>query len=355
MRIIVGQDLLADLGRVADELGKTPTAREYDRLGQYSCQTVMSVHGSWNGAVRKLGMEPNIEHPGKAITDEEILESLRDMGDAGAGPTKREYDDGGPCSADTVVHRFGSWQQALAEIGLEPARPYEVDPDELLEDLRMVADKLGRSPSEREYEDCGGRYSAYTFGKAFGSWNGAKRTIGLDVEIPHWRHSDPRLRDAEWLKQKYEEQGLTIPEISGITGASTSAVYHALIRNGVETRERGRFAVYCDVMGRDVASPSERAFATGLDGAGLLDEAVYQPGRVKTDAGEWWPDWRIGEWLVECKRGCWGDLYGQAPKMELVDEPVLLFGIERDRRKLPHDLFVEYVPGSIPDLRFLAE
>jgi hypothetical protein len=55
--------LLAELDAVCEEAGKTVTAKEFDELSMLTAQTYSYVFGSWNNAVREIGREPNREQP----------------------------------------------------------------------------------------------------------------------------------------------------------------------------------------------------------------------------------------------------------------------------------------------------
>jgi len=47
------EELLKDLERVADELGKSPTGNEYNEKGKFCCKTIRNKIG-WNEAKEKL-------------------------------------------------------------------------------------------------------------------------------------------------------------------------------------------------------------------------------------------------------------------------------------------------------------
>ena len=57
---------------------------------------------------------------------------------------------------------------------------YNTSEQELLDDLKRIADKLGRNKfSSREYDQIG-KYTSGTMGVRFGSWNKALQKAGLD-------------------------------------------------------------------------------------------------------------------------------------------------------------------------------
>lgn len=51
-------DLLGDLRGVADRLGRTPSAAEYQEHGRFSRGTIRNRFGSWNNGLREAGLEP---------------------------------------------------------------------------------------------------------------------------------------------------------------------------------------------------------------------------------------------------------------------------------------------------------
>jgi hypothetical protein len=55
---IADDDLLADLRRVADDLGRAPKTAEYDERGAYAYRTVRDRFGTWADALREAGLDP---------------------------------------------------------------------------------------------------------------------------------------------------------------------------------------------------------------------------------------------------------------------------------------------------------
>lgn len=70
--------------------------------------------------------------------------------------------------------------------------------DELLDDLQRVARELGHSPSFREYDNKG-EYNARTIQARFGRFNEAKAESGLEVTPPPREHGivDPEIVNSE--------------------------------------------------------------------------------------------------------------------------------------------------------------
>jgi len=113
---------------------------------------------------------------------EELLEQLRACAERlGASPTMREFaeDTQATIHPQTVVDHFGSWNAAKREAGLMPRR--RATREELLEALRALGEELGRRPSTKDIEQARGRVpSRGVYAKAFGSMREALRLAGFD-------------------------------------------------------------------------------------------------------------------------------------------------------------------------------
>ena len=76
--------------------------------------TVIRRFGSWNKALKKIGLTPKEKY-----TKEEIVEQLIDCYRRNGKVTVHIFDaDKTLCSSSVVLDRFGSWTKALEEVGL---------------------------------------------------------------------------------------------------------------------------------------------------------------------------------------------------------------------------------------------
>lgn len=119
----------------------------------------------------------------RRYTDEEILEELRTAADRlGLSPTMREFaqDAEARVHPQTVIEHFGTWNAAKRAAGLFPRR--FLTRDELLEQLRGLGEELGRTPSA---SDLTARRrslpSASLYAHTFGSLANALREAGFEV------------------------------------------------------------------------------------------------------------------------------------------------------------------------------
>ena len=89
----------------------------------------------------------------KRYSDEQILDELRASAERlGRSPTMREFaaDPKTTVHPQTVIEHFGSWNAAKREAGLVPRR--FATREELLQLLRGLGDELGRTPTARDID-----------------------------------------------------------------------------------------------------------------------------------------------------------------------------------------------------------
>jgi len=121
----------------------------------------------------------------KRYTHEQILEELRQSAERlGRSPTMKEFaaDAGSKVHPQTVIEHFGTWNAAKRAAGLVPRR--FVTREELLAVLRRLGDELGRTPTARDLDERRGRVpSKSLYWHTFGSLTNALREAGFDVAV----------------------------------------------------------------------------------------------------------------------------------------------------------------------------
>ncbi|MGH3132608.1 MAG: homing endonuclease associated repeat-containing protein [Gaiellaceae bacterium] len=119
----------------------------------------------------------------RRYTDEEILEELRAAAARlGRSPTMREFaqDEEARVHPQTVIEHFGTWNAAKRAAGLYPRR--FLTRDELLEQLRGLGEELGRTPTARDLAARGRSLpSTSLYAHTFGSLANALREAGFEV------------------------------------------------------------------------------------------------------------------------------------------------------------------------------
>jgi hypothetical protein len=121
----------------------------------------------------------------KRYSDEQILAELRSCAERlGRSPTMREFagDPGTAVHPQTVIEHFGSWNRAKRAAGLVPRR--FATPEELLDLLRRLGEELGRVPTAKDLDARRGSMpSKSLYWHTFGSLTAALREAGFDVPV----------------------------------------------------------------------------------------------------------------------------------------------------------------------------
>ena len=121
----------------------------------------------------------------KRYSNEEILEQLRASAQRlGRSPTMREFEQDAQTTVhpQTVIQHFGSWNDAKRQAGLVPRRFAE--PADLIRLLRELGDELGRPPTAKDLDEHRASMpSKSLYWHMFGSLKNALREAGFDVPV----------------------------------------------------------------------------------------------------------------------------------------------------------------------------
>lgn len=120
-------------------------------------------------------MKFQLEPHHRDIPDEELLEDLvRVANELGKDKvTIDEYNERGRFHNTTLTRRFGSWFTALEKAGLKRTRNLNISDEELFNNLVDVWTSLGRQPKYNDLTNDVSRYSSGTYEKRFGGWRKA--------------------------------------------------------------------------------------------------------------------------------------------------------------------------------------
>ena len=121
----------------------------------------------------------------KRYSDDQILAELKACAERlGRSPTMREFADDPETSVhpQTVIEHFGSWNAAKRKAGLVPRR--FATRGELLALLRELGERLGRVPTARDIDANRSLLpSKSLYWHTFGSLTNALREAGFDVPV----------------------------------------------------------------------------------------------------------------------------------------------------------------------------
>lgn len=152
-------ELRSALQALADDLGHPPVTATMDEDGAYSYQTYLTRFGSWQAALRDAGLDP------EAIPSES----------PGSGITCE-------CPVDFCDSTFNSRTARRSHL---QSHPPDAVRKALVGHLRELADYLGVPPKIEDLSNCErAEFSHETYDEWFESWGAALRLAGLPV----WRH-----------------------------------------------------------------------------------------------------------------------------------------------------------------------
>src|SRR6266550_3303429 len=121
----------------------------------------------------------------RRYSDDEILSELKECAERlGRSPTMREFegDRSVHVHPQTVIERFGSWNTAKRQAGLRTRR--FATREELLDELRDLGEELGRTPTGGDLQrHRASMHSKSLYWHTFGSLRNALREAGFDVPI----------------------------------------------------------------------------------------------------------------------------------------------------------------------------
>lgn len=109
------------------------------------------------------------------VTDEEFVADLRRVAsELGATTvTIDQYNERGQYHASTLSRRFGSSFKAIERAGLEKSRKLNISNKELFQNLIEVWGRLGQQPKYDDLTSKISRFSSGTYEKRFGGWRKA--------------------------------------------------------------------------------------------------------------------------------------------------------------------------------------
>jgi len=220
-------ELKEDLQRIADELGRAPTAKEMEYRDDCAATSTYELRfGSWNKALESVGVEPNQIQLRKSRA--ELKEDLQRVAEElGRSPTANEINSSDDCaSTEAYRNEFGCWNNALKSVGLEiNRRPGKTSRTELKEDLHRIADELSRTPKQKDVNSRNDCVSSDSYRNKFGSWNKALKSAGLEINQIQLKKSRAELK--EDLQRIADELGRspTAREIRSRNDCASSATY----------------------------------------------------------------------------------------------------------------------------------
>ncbi len=109
---------------------------------------------------------------GAPVTDEELLGDLRNVAQVLGQQTvpQKKYGEMGIYDYSTLIRRFGSWNEALQRAGLKLSNEVQISDERLFENILNLWQHLGRQPRRSDLENEVSEFSQSPYKRRFGSW-----------------------------------------------------------------------------------------------------------------------------------------------------------------------------------------
>lgn len=179
-------ELLDEIQRLHGELGHPPSTGDMIEHGEYTASRYFYNFDSWNAAIEEAGYTPNdrvLDPVEQRIPVSELLDELQRVASEVDGrPTAADMNDRGKYTTKPYYTRFGSWNRAVEIAGYTPFTGTSEDlysTEELLTEVRRVADVVGRTPTSVEMDEYGA-ISSSVYQNRFESWIASLREAGLE-------------------------------------------------------------------------------------------------------------------------------------------------------------------------------
>lgn len=186
-RDVSDEELLQDILRVKAIYGKeTLTREEYKKYGKFGYNTFLRHFGGWNQTLELCGLQINDlqraaakgAHNYACVTDEQLRDDLIRVANLLFKTTfsSGEYRIHGEWSTSTYFKRFGTWNKALENAGLQPYKQVsgkKIVTEALYNEIERIWVKLGRQPTSTDIKKGVSIYSLHAFSRRFGSWRKA--------------------------------------------------------------------------------------------------------------------------------------------------------------------------------------
>jgi hypothetical protein len=154
-------------------------------------------------------MRFELDQYNRNVSDEELIADVQRVASelGKQSVTRAEQDARGRFHSTTLLRRFGSWFGAIEKAGLEKSRtPMNLPEEELFRNLEEIWINLGRQPRYQEIVKPASRYSVATYENRFGGWRNALEAFVTYINEEE-NFTSESLIESQKLEPKVQQQG----------------------------------------------------------------------------------------------------------------------------------------------------
>lgn len=183
------KEILEEIRYVTAILQRTPTQREFTiHSRKFKGGYVTANFGSWNKALHKAGLRPTRIRLG-SLNRESLIEKIKQLAkEIGRTPTQKDFNNTKDFPSSGQVRRcFGNWTQAIIAADLRPTRWEKTAGNRrqiILDWIQDFSAKHGRRPTVYDLQRSKDAPSHGVVIHLFGSHNKALIAAGFDPRKP---------------------------------------------------------------------------------------------------------------------------------------------------------------------------
>ena len=186
---ITDEDLLFELKKLADLLGRTPSQDDIRKFGNATTKRMYLYRrrfGSLQAAQEKIGCNKNPSGFQLKYSDKELLDEILSIQKLlGKTPTQEDIGKYSKYAIGAFKRHFGTYNAALQKLGLRHNVKFGQNEEEIKDDVIRIAKLLGRAPTRLEFWEYSSTVSCATaIDKIDGyqsSWNEVLKACNIDV------------------------------------------------------------------------------------------------------------------------------------------------------------------------------
>jgi len=155
-------------------------------------------------------MEFKLNDYNRNVSDEELLSDIKRVAEqlGQTTLTMDEYNASGKFSSSTIRNRFNGWQNALQLAGLKIGLNRNFTDEDLFQEIERIWRTLGRQPTSTDIKDGISKYSLNSYSRRFGGWRSALQAFVDYINAD----DDDKIADTSTEVDSVIEQPQNIPK-----------------------------------------------------------------------------------------------------------------------------------------------
>lgn len=215
---IPSEELIQEYHSLKENIGKQPTISDIDAKSKLSSSVYRKRWGTWNLFLKAIN-EPIIQN--KTITIKEFQDNYKDVKEKiGKTPTTKDMNILGEYSISAYERKFGTWNKFLEGIDQKPNKKHKISKDDFIKEFFRAKSLLGHIPTTLEMSKYG-NIAPNSYKRLWGSWSNFLRDEGEKYQKRNIPEAD-LVRAYLKLKKQLKKDSLTQKDMNELGDFSSS-------------------------------------------------------------------------------------------------------------------------------------